>query len=147
MFGTIRNVNAETLRHKDLKYPTHDLCLAKISHSSLVQKIHALVALPLDAGILCTSDLCEIQNTLLIIRDSLRSSSHDIVGYFLPATRHQWGILRPYTAKSQYRSIPYGICNIEIHSDITQFSVTRFGFFNSESGQKNNLKTTKFQML
>ena len=102
MFGTIRNVNAETLRHKDLKYPTHDLCLAKISHSSLVQKIHALVALPLDAGILCTSDLCEIQNTLLIIRDSLRSSSHDIVGYLLPATRHQWGILNPYAAKSQH---------------------------------------------
>ena len=99
MFGTIRNVNAETLRHKDLKYPTHDLCLAKISHSSLVQKIHALVALPFDAGILCTSDLCEIQNTLLIIRDSLRSSSHDIVGYLLPATRHQWGILNPYAAK------------------------------------------------
>ena len=87
MFGTIRNVDAETLRRKDLKYSTHDLCLAQISHSSLVQKIHALVALPLDAGILCTSDLCEIQNTLLIIRDSLRSSSHDIVGYFLPATR------------------------------------------------------------
>ena len=81
MFGTIRNVNAETLRRKDLKYPTHDLCLAQISHASLVQKIHALVALPLDAGILCTSDLCEIQNTLLIIRDSLCSSSHDIVGY------------------------------------------------------------------
>ena len=27
------------------------------------------------------------KNTLLIIRDSLCSSSHDIVGYFLPATR------------------------------------------------------------
>ena len=62
--------------------------IAQISHSSLVQIIHALVALPLDAGIICTSDLWEIQNTLLIIRDSLRSSSHDIVGYFLPATRH-----------------------------------------------------------
>ena len=35
-----------------------------------------------DAGIICTSDLWEIHNTLLIIRDSLRSSSHDIVGYF-----------------------------------------------------------------
>ena len=84
----IRSVNAETFRRKDLKYVTHDLCVAQISHSSLVQKIHALVAMPLDAGILCTSDLCEIQNTLLIIRDSLRSSSHDIVGYLLPATRH-----------------------------------------------------------
>ena len=33
----------------------------------------------------------------------------------------------------------------QIHSDITQFSVTRFGFFNSESGQKffkNNQKMT-----
>ena len=88
MLGTIRNVDAETLRCKDLKYSTHDLCLAQISHSSLVQKIHALVALPLNAGIICTSDLWEIQNTLLIIRDSLRLSSHDIVGYYLPARRH-----------------------------------------------------------
>ena len=88
MFATIRNVDTETLRRKDLKYSTHDLCLAEISHLSLVQIIHALVALPLDAEIICTSDLWEIQNTLLIIRDSLRSSSHDIVGYFLPATRH-----------------------------------------------------------
>ena len=47
-----------------------------------MQTIHALVALPLDAGIICTSDLWEIQNTLLIICDSLRSSSHDIVGIF-----------------------------------------------------------------
>ena len=88
LYFAIRNVNTKTLRPKHSKYYTHDLCLAQISHSSLVQIIHALVALPLDAGIICTSDLWEIQNTLLIIRDSLRSSSHDIVGYFLPATRH-----------------------------------------------------------
>ena len=103
MFATIRNVDSETLRRKDLKYSTHDLCLAQISHLSLVQIIHALVALQLDAGIICTSDLWEIQNKLLIICDTLRLSSHNIVWYFLPATGHQWSILNPYVAKSQYR--------------------------------------------
>ena len=44
----------------------------------------------------------EIQNTLLIICDSLRSSSHYIVGYLLPNTRHYCGILFPYAANSQY---------------------------------------------
>ena len=40
-YFAIRNVDTETLRPKHSKYYTHDLCLAPISHSSLVQKIHA----------------------------------------------------------------------------------------------------------
>ena len=56
------------------------------TYLSLITCANALMALPLDAGIICTRDLWEIRNTLLIICDLLRSSSHDIIGYFLPAT-------------------------------------------------------------
>ena len=60
-----------------------------------MQIIHALVALPLDAGIICTSDLWEIQNTLLIIRcHSMQELFAQVVsGRFVPDTSHEWIIL------------------------------------------------------
>ena len=47
---------------------------------------------------------------------------------------HSTGLLQPGpNTKSDVFVLLY---SRQIHSDITQFSVTRFGFFNSESGQK-----------